>query len=357
MSNYREEVSPVPVLVVGNLLSKSNGVRSVCEDLSWQLERSGWDVVKTSTYLGRFRRLVDMVSTTFRYRNQYQVAQVNVYSGFAFVWAEAVCWTLRRLSKPYVLTLHGGNLPSFAKRWPGRVQALLGSAKYVTTPSHYLLEQMSSYCERIEKLPNALDLSQYEYRYRPTPSPKLVWLRSFHRIYNPALAPKVLFEVLREFPEAELTMIGPDRGDGSLQETKAAVSELGLDSRVHLVGGVAKSEVSRWLNVGDILLNTTDFDNTPISLMEAMACGLCVVTTNVGGIPYLVQNEQNALMVPPNDAPSMSAAVLRCLRDRQLASQLSRHGRETVEKFDWPVVLPQWKSVLARACDKPKHHN
>ena len=338
-----------PILIVGNLLSKSNGVRSVCEDLSLQFERNGWEVYKASTKLGRLQRIADMVLTAIRYRKLYDVAQVNVYSGSAFIWAETVCWTLHRLGKPIVLTLHGGNLPNFAERWPGRVRRLLSSACFVTTPSHYLLEHMTPYCDRIQKLPNAIDLTCYQYLPRAAPSPKLVWLRSFHQIYNPTLAIRVLNILRQEFPDIELKMIGPDKGDGSFNETQELISQFDLGSQVELVGRVPKEDVPRWLNKADILLNTTNFDNTPVSLLEAMACGVCIVTTNVGGIPYLVQHEETALLVPPNDPEAMAAAVTRCLHDHKLASHLSACGRQTVEAFDWPVVLQYWKSILASA--------
>jgi glycosyltransferase involved in cell wall biosynthesis len=193
----------------------------------------------------------------------------------------------------------------------------------------------------------------YPFRHRATPQPKLVWLRSFSRIYNPSLAPKTLALILRDFPDAELLMIGPDKFDGSLEETRAVISQLGLDERVRIVGKIAKHEVPRWLGEGDIFINTTNFDNTPVSLIEAMACGMCVVSTNVGGIPYLVQNNNNALLVEPNDADAMAKAIHRCLTDQVLASSLSRSARETVSAYDWPVVLPEWKAILTetrRSC-------
>src|SRR3954471_19625153 len=99
------------ILIIGNFLSETLGTRGVCEDLAVKLEHSGWTVISASRRLGRVQRLLDMVDTAWSRRRSYGVAQVDVYSGLAFLWAETVCWTLRRAGKPYVLTLHGGNLP------------------------------------------------------------------------------------------------------------------------------------------------------------------------------------------------------------------------------------------------------
>src|SRR5438132_5878674 len=90
------------LLVVGNFLSASMGTRSVCEDLSTRLAQAGWHVLTTSDKRRRLVRLLDMVSTAWRQRDTYDVALVDVYSGNAFVWAEAVCWVLRQGGKPYV---------------------------------------------------------------------------------------------------------------------------------------------------------------------------------------------------------------------------------------------------------------
>src|ERR1035437_10297551 len=108
------------VLVIGNFLSSSVGTRGVCEDLSVRLRELGWSVLTASSRRHRLARMWDMVATTWRLRRRYHVAQVDVFSGPAFLWAEAVCWTLRRAGKPYVLTLHGGHLPKYAERWPRR---------------------------------------------------------------------------------------------------------------------------------------------------------------------------------------------------------------------------------------------
>src|SRR6185312_15168495 len=134
-----------------------SGIRWVCEDLAERLASAGWLVVTTSDRPSRLARLSDMVGTAWRRRRDYAVSQVDVYSGPAFAWAEAACWTLRRARKPYALTLHGGNLPAFARRWPGRVRRLLGPAAVVTTPSRYLLERMRAYRGDLRLLPNPLD--------------------------------------------------------------------------------------------------------------------------------------------------------------------------------------------------------
>jgi glycosyltransferase involved in cell wall biosynthesis len=179
----------------------------------------------------------------------------------------------------------------------------------------------------------------------------LVWLRSFHAIYNPSLALKVLAELVPEYPESKLTMVGPDKEDSSLQACRSTAEVLHLERRIEYAGSVSKSAVPAWLDRGDIFINTTNVDNTPVSVIEAMACGLCVVSTNVGGIPYLLEHEVDALLVPASDPKAMAGAVKRVLTEPGLAERLSRNARRKSEQFDWQVILQRWKALFEEVLD------
>lgn len=340
------------VLLIGNFLSLSVGTRSVCEDLADRLLGNGWAVSTSSHKPGRIPRLVDMCATVWKRRDHYAVAQVDVFSGLAFAWAEVVCWMLRRIGKPYVLTLHGGGLPEFAGRWPNRVRRLLNTAAKVTVPSRYLLDQMSAYRNQLLLLPNPLNLDAYKFRPRVRPRSRLIWLRAFHKIYNPTLVPEIVSLIAKEYPDVHVTMIGPDKGDGSLQATRRKATDLGVANQISFVDSVPKAEVPAWLDKGDVFINTTNVDNTPVSVLEAMACGLCVVSTNVGGLSSMLKHDHDALLVPPQDAAAMAAAILRICNTPELAESLSRNGRANVESFDWSVVLPQWESIFETAAQR-----
>ena len=334
------------VLVIGNFLS-AQGTYGVCEALAERLTEAGHVVLRSSSKSHAAGRVVDMLRTAWRERRSYDVAQVDVFSGRAFLQAEAVCATLRLVNKPYVLTLHGGNLPVFARQWPRRVRNLLHSAAAVTVPSRYLLEQMRQYYDDLRLLPNPLDLGAYFFKLRSVARPRLIWLRAFHELYNPWLALRVVASLVTDFPDIQLTMIGPDKGDGTLQHAQRVARELGLDDRVTLSGPIPKAEVAASLNEGDVFLNTTSVDNVPISVLEAMASGLCIVSTNAGGIPYLLEHERDALLVPPNGMEKMAAAVRRILTDPSVAARLSEAARKKAEQYDWSSILPEWESLLA----------
>jgi L-malate glycosyltransferase len=144
-------------------------------------------------------------------------------------------------------------------------------------------------------------------------------------------------------------MLGSDKGDGSVEETRRVAKELGLGKRLEMPGAAPNEDVPRVLQAHDVFLDTTDADSTPVSILEAMACGLPVVSTNVGGLPHVLTDGENALLVPPRDAEAMAAAVRRVLSEPGLAGRLSRAGRERVEVLDWARVLPMWEELLLSA--------
>ncbi len=336
------------VLLVGNFLSSYIGTRSMGEELSLHLSKRGWRVIETSRQRQRFFRLVDMLASVISYRKKYQISYIEVYSGLAFFWAELVCLILTLLQKPYVLTLHGGNLPNFAGHWPERVKRLLKGAMVVTAPSRYLQEQMGSYCENIVLIPNPLDIEKYAFRLRSKPGLHLIWLRAFHKIYNPQMAPLVVASLHASYPEVTLTMIGPDKGDGSFQETQEIIEKLGLKNNIKIIPGVPKSQIPFYLEQADIFINTTNIDNTPVTVLEAMACGLCIVSTNVGGLPYLLDDGQDAVLVPPNDPKAMASAVKYIFTESGLIGRLSYNARKKAEQFDWLEILPQWEKTFIK---------
>ncbi len=334
------------LLMVGNFLNGSVKTRTASEELAMHLTARGFKVVTTSQRVNRAARMADMLWTIWSRRRQYTVAQVAVFSGPAFVWAEAACALLRRLGKPYILCLHGGNLPLFARSSGERVRKLFETASLVTAPSRYLKEQLSAYRKDIVVVPNSIELDCYPYRLRGSARPKLVWLRAFHKIYNPSMAILVAEKLVRRFPDLELVMVGREK-DGSLAVAQSLVERKGLERNVRIVPGIDKSAVPGQLASADIFLNTASIDNTPVSVIEAMACGLCVVSTNPGGIPYLLEDGEDSLIVPVDDAGAMAAAVERILDNPVLAERLSGSGRRKAEDFDAQTVVSRWSDLLA----------
>ncbi|MFN9892601.1 MAG: glycosyltransferase, partial [Acidobacteriota bacterium] len=139
---------------------------------------------------------------------------------------------------------------------------------------------------------------------------------------------------------------GRSNGEGSFPATLQLAELRVVGPRQHLRGGVANAQVPAQIQRGDIFLNTARIDNTPVSVLEAMACGLPVVSTNVGGIPYLLTPGRTGLLTAPDNAGAMAAAIRALLRNPALAAGLSAAGRDLAAACGWSRVLPQWQQLL-----------
>lgn len=344
-----QNLPKVNLLFIGNHFSSSKKSNNVYKELPLQLNKLNWPTIITSKKEHKLLRLVDILWTIFRHRNEFDLAIIDVFSGLAFVWAECAAILLRILKKTYLLMLRGGNLPEYSRKHPKRVSRILKNAQSVYSPSPYLKIELNKFRSDIGIIPNPIDTQIYIYRKRVIAKPQIIWLRAFHEIYNPVLAVEVLGELSKTIDDMQLIMIGPDKGDGSFTQVIRTADKLGIQEKLVLPGQIPRGEVPRWLDQADIFINTTNYDNTPVSVIEAMAAGLCVVSTNVGGIPYLIENWKDGLLVPPNDPISMTNAIKQILEDQILSGSLSMNAREKAEKLDWSGILPQWENVLRNA--------
>jgi len=334
------------LLLIGNHLPTDKYNKNVWHSLAEHLERAGWHVITTSSKENRFLRLMDMLKTIWQERNNYHLAQVDVFSGKAFIFAEVCCTALNRRKKPVVLILHGGGLPEFSLQHPHRMRRLLQTATAVVTPSAFLQQELHRFCQEIKVIPNPIDLSKSIFRLRQNPTPSLVWVRAFHKVYNPTLAIEVLSRLKNCFPYIHLTMIGPDKRDKSLTRVRTLIDQYHLHDHVKLIPGLSHEKIPAQLNEADIFINTSNYDTLPRSLIEAMANGLCIVSTNVGGIPNLINDQEDALLVPPDQPEKMAAAVNKILTENELAYYLSQNARYKAEGYDWSAILPQWENLF-----------
>jgi len=312
-----------------------------------QLRGIGIDSVWASKHTRTVRRVSDMFWTVVRHSRRYRVMVLYVYSGHAFGWAVATAVLARLLNKRLIMWMHGGNLPKYYQAHRRLVSFAFKQADYLLVPSLYLARTFDQDFD-IHIMRAELPIALYPFQVRQQLKPRLFWLRAFNKDYNPMLAPRVVKLLAEDYPAVELLMCGSDKGDGSLQATQQLAQELGVADRIRFPGLISKEQIRQYGQEYDLFLNTTTIDNTPLSVIEAMAMGMCVVSTNVGGVPYLVTDEQDGLLVPSNDAQAMAQACRRLLTDPVLAQRVSRQGRATAEQFDWEAIKPQWEELLTR---------
>lgn len=332
------------LLYIGNKLSGHNSTVTSIETLGILLEKEGYELIYASSKNNKVLRLSEMIFKTIQHRNRIDYVLIDTYSTYNFWYAFIISQLCRLFHMKYIPKLHGGDLPNRLDRSPVLSKMIFKNAYKNIAPSEYLLEAFKNrgYAELI-CIPNTIEIENYTFKERNICMPNLLWVRSLNSIYNPEMAISVLIEIRKEFPLAKLCMIGPDK-DGIKHKLKKIADKQKLD--VVFAGKLSKSKWVKFSEQYDIFLNTTHYDNTPISVIEAMALGLPVISTNVGGIPFLLKDNETALLVGDNDIQAMAESVKELINNKNLTNKLVFNALNLVQQFDWNLVKSKWSEVL-----------
>lgn len=279
-----------------------------------------------------------------KYRKETHFVLIDTYSTSNFYYALFVSQLCRLLELKYMPILHGGNLPNRLKSHPKLSNAIFNHAYKNVAPSKYTQSNFEALgYSNLVCIPNSIEIKNYPFKARHFDKVNLLWVRSFSKIYNPLLAIQVLKALKDEHIEAELCMVGPEN-DGSLKEAKKHAENLNV--KVTFTG---KLEKEAWIKLSEnynIFINTTNFDNMPVSVIEAMALGLPIVSTNVGGIPHLITNEINGILVEPNSIEQFVKAIKTIKNQPEQANLMITSAREKAEQLDWHTVKGLWIKLL-----------
>lgn len=332
------------ILYIGNKLSAHGKTPTAIDWLSAKLEEEGFTVYTSSSKKNKIWRMFDMCLHTVKLRSKISYVLIDTYSTQNFYYAVVVGWLCRQFNIKYIPILRGGDLPDRIKRSRKKANKLFSNAYQNIALSGYLKDVFlaAGYSNTII-IPNIIFLEKYTFKLRKEVSCKLLWVRSFAEIYNTELALSIIESLQNSGINSELCMIGPEK-DGSLQRCKLIATKKNLP--VTFTGKLSKDAWTKKSENYDIFINTTNFDNTPVSVIEAMALGLPVVTTNVGGIPFIVENEFNGLTVPPNNVNAFITAIHRLVKNPAFAQKIAKNARESVATFDWEIVKQQWLQIL-----------
>ena len=335
----------IRVLYIGNHLSSKNAYPSVGESMSSVLLPE-ISLRLVSSHRNKVLRILDMLLAVIRFGPSEQPVFIDVYSTTNFYYALLSASLCRILGIRYCCILHGGNLPDRLNRYPSLCRQLFGYAYKLISPSGYLQQAfIHAGYKGVQVIPNFIPIELYPFRLREQISPRLLWVRAFDATYNPTMAIRILVQLIKTHPDAQLCMVGPDK-DGSMKVCQELAETLGVKDRVKFTGKLSKAEWVALAEGYDIFINTTNFDNTPVSVIEAMALGLPVVSTNVGGIPFLIDDGQTGLLTPPDDVVAFVHQIIYLLDNLQITSRLIHQGRTKVETFSWEMVRPLWLDAI-----------
>jgi glycosyltransferase involved in cell wall biosynthesis len=310
------------------LVPAPHGLGLIAPGMAWDVARSATDVVHAHAF------------------------------GMAPTWIAA---TLRRFRRtPLVIETHfdgGRGTPGWWTYARAVARLSLGPADRVVAHTRLetdLLVSVGVPPERIVRISAGIDTGEFAARRARTDPPGRVRGLFVGRLDPGQKGLEPLVRALALVPPAPgmvLRLVGEDWGGRAVVERLAR--QLGIGDRVTVVGPLPRAELLREYAAADLFVLPSTFECTPAVLMEAMAAGLPVATTRIGGISEVVSEGETALLCPPNDPESLAAALTKLAEDPSLRSRLGRSGVERSKAFDWGQVLPRWielfESLAVRA--------
>ena len=343
----------VGVAILGPFPPRPGGVSVQCGILADCLTTAGASVTRINTDVpglrrwGRVGRMLlppAQVATTlwrlWRTRRRWQILHVHAASWWGFM--PAVVGTIARgPGKRTVITYHGGEAATFLQRWGWLARPVLRRYHVLLTLTRTQAGVFAAHGLRSTIAPNILAIERFPFRPRRHLSPRILWLRQLEPHYRPADALQVLARVQAQYPEATLTLAGQGT---VMSELRQRAEDMHLRG-VTFTGHLPPAAISPTYDAADIFLNTSAIDSLPLTLLEASACGLPIVSTTAGSIPDLIADGENGLLAPVGDVDALADHILRLLHDPDLTARLSLAARVNAERFAWPQIAP----LLAQA--------
>ena len=295
-------------------------------------------------------RYVRTIVTSVRYvwsllrcLDDYDVVHVFSASYFSFLFAPTPAVLLARwYGKRVILNYRSGEAKDHLQRWGRTAIPVLRLADALVVPSGYLVDVFARFGLHARVIANIVDLDQFEFRARRPLRPVFLSNRNFEAHYNVACVLRAFALIQNRYRDARLIVAG----DGSQRrQLHRLADELQLEN-VAFVGRVSPDRMPSLYAAADVYLNAPDIDNMPGSILEAFASGLPVVTTDAGGIPYIVRHGETGLLVPRGNHEGIAAAAIRLLQDASLSERLVGSAREECRRRYTPEpVLREWVRV------------
>jgi len=295
------------------------------------LEENGFTVSEIKTKTATFFKLILFINMVLRLRKS-DVLHVHACSYWGFLPAFYGCIAKKITTRRMILTYHGGMLESFYKYFHFVINPVLKNVDLVTVPSEYLKDVFNKFGHRnVVIVRNIVDVNIVESGKlikRKRIRPRFIVARSLEEIYNVENSILAFEEIVKKFPESQLSILGTGRLKKSL-ETLVKSRQI---PNINFVGKVVHRRMINYYRLADIAINPTNFDNTPVSVLEAFACGLCVISTNVGGLKNIIDDKINGILVRPNSPKEILDMATFLLENQNLAVKMSRKAQEYIEE-------------------------
>lgn len=286
------------------------------------------DIVSTK---GSFARRLKAICSLLTKGIRYDVFHIHACSDRGFLPAVLGISIGCLLSKRIVLTFHGGGAESFFQRKPRLIKSFLTRTSANIVLSGFIGHVFDQYGINYTVIPNILEVDDTAFKIRAEIHPRFICIRSLTGTYNIKCTLTAFGIVQEKYPEAKLMLLG---GGPLKSELEQYVQNNHLQN-VSFIGQVPNNEVYKYLDEADIMVSSSQFDNMPVSILEGFRAGLLVISSNVGGIPYMIEDGQNGLLFKNDDARQMAEKMIAAVEDADTTRWMIANARHSLDDYKW----------------------
>lgn len=315
--------------------------------LSELFKNTGKKVITVSHWKNKYLKGISYVLSILIYLKRYNVVIIQVYGGFIIPLSLLISFILKRiLNKKVIMTIHGGSIPSVIAKKPKLMHNLFKYADSITAPSNFIKSEIEKFGYPVELIPNLIDFEDYSpSKKNSAGKPIILWMRAFHDVYDPLLAIEVFKHVLIKSPNAFMYMAGPNRG--LKEETIKAIRKNKLEDKIDVLGYINVLEKKELFQKVDLYLCTNKIDNAPVTFLEMMYCRIPIVSVNIGGIPYLVENGKTALLAENRDKFCLAKCVNNITQNDDLYRKISHNAYDHIAtNYSRKSISEKWDILL-----------
>lgn len=298
-------------------------------------------VLNKITVLRTLIRSVLFMHHLIRQVPKADVVHLMSNSGLSWFLVSAPTLAVARWFKVRVIVNYrGGSAQTFLKSYRFWVHLSLKNAYAIVVPSLYLAQVFEQYGYKTHVIPNTVDTVRFRPNSMKPKTFQCLVARNLEHIYGVDIAVRALHLVRKTHPQFTLCIAG----EGSQKHAlKALVSELELDDYVSFLGRLSREDMARTYAQSSLLVNPSRVDNMPNALLEAQAAGVPIVTSSVGGIPFMVEHNKTALIVEPDNFEALARAMIALCEDPTLRANLIQHGLDNIQRFTWDSIKLKWE--------------
>ena len=321
------------ILQIANYRKGVGGISGQVEILQKKLQEEGLvcEVISTKgSAIRRIRAFFHILS----WGKDYDVLHIHACSGRGFFPAVVGVTAGCLLHKRIVLTYHGGGAAEFFAQRTSLVKYFLTRTSANIALSGFVGHIFDRYGIPYTVIPNIIELDESHFRVREAFLPHFISIRTLEETYNIRCTLLAFQAVKKSLPEATLDIVGdgPQRS-----ELEALVKERDIRD-VTFVGRVNNQEIYSYLDCADIMISSSRVDNMPVSVLECFNAGLLVISSKVGGVPYMIEDGVNGLLYNFNDETMLVEKMLWGATHHQECKQIIANAKSSLQQYSWASV-------------------